>query len=197
MMNFIFAFLFIFGIICGLFSGRSEMVSAAIFSGASDAVNLILTLAGTMCFWGGIMKIAEKSGAVDLMGKLLYPLTRVLFPKLKKNSDAMRAIILNMSANILGLSNAATPMGIKAMEALKKENNLNDTASDDMCMLVVINTASLQLIPSTLIALRISNHSNAPFEIVPSVWVVSVCAIICGVCAAWILRKVYKTEGKR
>ena len=176
-------------IVVGVFSGRLEAVTAAAMDGAGAAVEMCVGLLGVMCFWSGLAKIAENSGLTKAFAKLLSPVTRLLFPKIKKDSKAMNAIVLNMVANLLGMGNAATPLGIAAMKELDKENGHRATASNEMCMFVVINTASIQLIPSTVIALRQMFGSQNPSEIIFPVWVCSVCAVIMGVCAAKILEK--------
>ena len=131
-----------------------------------------------MCMWMGLMKIAELSGLIDIFSKFISPLTNLIFPKIKKNPSAKKAISMNIVANILGLGNAATPLGINAMEKLNQLNPHKKTATNEMCMLVVLNTASIQLIPSTLIALRTTFGSDNPSEIILPVWISSVITAI-------------------
>ncbi len=187
MLNYIWAVMMITAIIFSIFTGRISEVSSALMSGAEDAVGMTISLMGIMCFWTGIMNIAENTGVTDIIAKLLTPLTKILFPKLK-DAKAKNAIIMNMTANMLGLSNAATPLGLKAMQEL---NRLADgkTATDEMCMFIVINTASLQIIPSTVIALRQAAGSATPTDIIIPVWVCSICVITAGVLAVKIFSK--------
>jgi len=142
---------------------------------------------GVMCFWSGIMNIAEKSGVTEIIAKILKPVTKILFPKLK-DEKAINAIIMNMTANMLGLSNAATPLGLKAMKELNKYSD-GKTATDEMCMFIVINTASLQIIPATIIAMRQAAGSATPTDIIIPVWLCSICVITVGVVTAKIFSK--------
>ncbi|MBQ7717873.1 MAG: nucleoside recognition protein [Clostridia bacterium] len=189
MMNYIWPAIMIISVVVSFFTGKFEAVSVAAIEGAGDGVKLCLELCGVMCFWTGIMEIAEKGGIVKRISKLLSPLTRLLFPKIPQNSRAMSAIVMNMTANILGMANAATPLGLKAMQELKELNKNKDSASDEMCMFVVINTASIQLIPATLIALRAAAGSAAPTEIILPVWITSAASVLVGVTAAKIFQK--------
>ena len=189
MMSYIFAFMIIISLVLSFFSGNMQGVIDSAFTGAQQAVTMCISLLGIMCMWTGLMKIAEKSGLVDVFSKLLSPITRVLFPQLPKKSKAMGAIVANMVANIFGLSNAATPFGIAAMNELSKLDYKDGNATNSMCMFVVINTASIQLIPSTIIALRASFNSQNPYEIIVPVWICSICAVLVGVITAKILEK--------
>lgn len=189
MLNYIWSGMIIVSIVAGFFSGRLEAVTAAAMDGAGAAVEMCVGLLGVMCLWSGLAKIAENSGLTRIFAKLLRPVTRLLFPKIKKDSSAMNAIVLNMVANLLGMGNAATPLGIAAMKELDRENGHRTTASNEMCMFVVINTASIQLIPSTVIALRQMFGSQNPSEIIFPVWVCSICAVCMGVFAAKVLEK--------
>ena len=128
-------------------------------------------------FWSGIMNIAIDSGFTSLMAKIFSPILRRLFPKLDRNGEAFQSITMNVSANLLGLGNTATPFGLKAMEQLHTLNNKSDEASNEMVIFVVINTASLQLLPTTLASLRQAYGSSAPFEIIVPVWISSACAL--------------------
>jgi spore maturation protein A len=140
-------------------------------------------MAGMMCAWTGLMKIADAGGITSLLSKLLSPLMRLLFPSLKKGSPAVRAICMNITANLLGLGNAATPMGIAAMKELAKLNP-SQTADNAMVMFVVINASSIQLIPTFMGTLRAKYGSPAPFDILPAVWLASVVALLAGIAAA-------------
>ena len=188
MMNYIWAAIMIISIVVSFFTGKFDAVSLAAIEGAGEGVKLVLELCGVMCFWTGIMEIAEKGGIVSALSRVLSPVTRLLFPKIPQKSRAMRAIVMNMTANILGMSNAATPLGLTAMHELQALSG-GTVASDEMCTFVVINTASIQLIPATLIALRASAGSAAPTEIMVPVWITSAAALTVGVTAAKIFEK--------
>lgn len=183
MLNYIWGALMLISLIFAAFTGKLEAVTTGAMNGASDAVTLSISLLGIMCLWTGLMKIASEGGIITIFAKVLRPLTKILFPTLPPNSPAMDSIVMNMVANLFGMSNAATPLGLKAMKELSRIDRGN-VASDNMCMFVVINSASLQLIPSTVIAIRQSIGSTNPFEIIAPVWIASLCAIIIGVCAA-------------
>ena len=180
MLNKIWAGMLLIAFIIGSFTGKISEVSDALMSGAKDAASLCFSLLGIMCLWTGLSKIAEKSGLTNLLATMLYPVTKILFPRLKKSSAALNAIVMNIVANLLGMGNAATPLGIKAMKELDKLNPDKEVASDEMCMFAVINTASVQLIPATLIALRETYNSKNPGEIILAVWITSIIVIIVG-----------------
>ena len=189
MMNYIWGFMIVISFVISAINGNVSDVTAASIDGAKEAVTTIINLLGIMCFWTGLNKIAEKSGLTSFFETALRPLTHRLFPKLPKNSPAMTAISMNMTANLLGMGNAATPLGLKAMEELNKLNNFRDTASDEMCTFAVINTASIQLIPSTIISLRQMYGSQNPGEIILPVWICSILALVAGVTVSKILEK--------
>lgn len=161
-------------------------LSAAALQGCGDAVQLVISLAGMLCLWCGVMNIAAKAGLTEALARLFRPLTRRLFPALDPAGDAMQAICMNLSANLLGLGNAATPFGLAAMHALQKQNPAPDTATDEMLLFVVLNTASLQLLPTTCAALRQQAGSAAPMEILPAVWLTSLGTISVGLLLAWL-----------
>ncbi|MBQ7385417.1 MAG: spore maturation protein A [Ruminococcus sp.] len=167
-----------------IISGNMEALSASVMNGAASAVELLISIAGIICFWSGMMEIADKGGITTFLAKLFSPILTKLFKNVNKDSPAMRYISLNISANLLGLGNAATPFGLSAMKELKTLNHNKDTASDDMLLFVVLNTASLQLIPTTLCAYRANFGSNAPYEIMPAVWLTSIVALLAGVTVA-------------
>lgn len=186
MLNKIWAGMLLAAFITGVATGRISEVSDALMTGAKDAASLCFSLLGIMCLWTGLAKIAEKSGLTNILAAALYPVTRILFPRLKKNSAALNAIVMNIVANLLGMGNAATPLGIKAMKELDKLNPDKKTATDEMCMFAVINTASVQLIPATLIALRETYGSQNPGEIILAVWFTSIIVIFVGTTLAKI-----------
>ena len=187
MMSYIFAFMIVASLIFSFFTGNTQEVTTQAFAGAQQAVTLCIELLGMMCMWTGLMRIAEKAGLVAKISKLLSPLTRFLFPEVPKDSKAMGAIVSNMVANIFGLSNAATPFGLQAMNELSKLDYKDGTATNAMCMFVVVNTASIQLIPSTIIALRSAAQSANAYEIIVPIWICSICAVVVGVTAAKLL----------
>lgn len=184
MMGYILAGMIAFSIISGAFRGNMDVVSAAALQGGGDAIQLVISLAGMMCLWCGVMQIAERCGLTERLARLFRPVTRRLFPTLAPEGPAMQKICMNLSANLLGLGNAATPLGLAAMQELQKQNLRPDTASDAMLIFVVLNTASLQLIPTTNAFLRLQAGSAAPMEILPGVWIASICSITVGLLAA-------------
>ncbi len=186
LLNYIWAGLILISVFCAVVTGRVPELSASIMSGAAGAVELVISLLGMMCLWTGLMKIADAGGVTQILSNLLHPLTKHLFPDCKKDSPAMKAICMNMTANLLGLGNAATPLGIAAMKELKKKNP-TQTADNSMAMFVVINTASLQIIPTFMGTLRAKYGSPAPFDILPAVWATSVAALAAGVIVAKVL----------
>ena len=170
MLNGILTALLIFSVVTAAFTGRIEALSAAALSGCGEAVSLVITLTGMLCLWSGLMEIARRCRLTEALARLLHPLTRRLFPTVPQGSPAMQAISMNLSANLLGLGNAATPLGLAAMRELQKLNPHKDSASNAMVTFVAMNTASLQLIPTTCAALRQQAGSAAPMEILPAVW---------------------------
>ncbi len=179
-------------LVFGIFSGNAEEMSSAILEKAGEAVNLAISLCGIMCLWCGLMRVAERSGLVRLFAAVLSPVLRLLFKGLDKDSRAMQLISLNITANVLGLGNATTPLGISAMQALSEEEHCRGTATDNMILLTVLNTASLQLIPTTAAALRTSFGAGKPMDILPCVWIVSAYSVTVTVTAAKLLAKLSK-----
>lgn len=170
-------------VLCAVATGRVPELSAAVIGGAGSAVELVISLLGMMCVWTGLMKIADAGGMTRFLSDLMHPVMKRLFPDCEKGSPAVKAMCMNITANLLGLGNAATPLGIAAMQELKKRNP-TQTADNSMAMFVVINTASLQLIPTFMGTLRAKYGSPTPFDILPAVWLTSVCALVAGVAAA-------------
>ena len=154
-MNYIFYFLVVVSIIIGAINGKLQDVVNAIMSGAELSVKIAFSLIGIMAFWLGIMRIAEKSGIIEWISKILRPITKILFNELKPNSPAIGDIAMNFTANAFGLANAATPFGIRAMEQLQKENPDKKSASNSMCLFLGMNTAGFQIIPTTVIAVLV------------------------------------------
>jgi len=166
MVNYIWVFMFIVGFIFALINGTMAEVNKAIFDGAKEAVTLCIGLISVLVFWLGMMRIAEESGLLERLSRLFRPLVKRLFPEVPVNHPAMGYILSNMISNMFGLGNAATPLGIKAMEELKKLNGGKDSASRSMVTFLAINTASITIIPTTVIAIRMNYHSASPTEIV-------------------------------
>lgn len=182
MVHAIWIFMLTAGIITAMFNGRMENVSEAIFSGAEEAVTLCFGLISIMVFWLGIMNIARKSGLMDIFTKLLRPVAVRLFPDVPAGHPAMGYIMSNITANLMGLGNAATPMGIKAIKELKKLNGGKDEASRPMITLMALNTASLTLIPTTVIAIRMNYGSASPAEIVGTTIFATACSTVAALC---------------
>lgn len=191
MINYIWVGLLLIGFVAGILTGRIDQVTKAAMDSAQSAVLVCFGLLGVMCLWTGLMKVAEKSGFVSMIGRLVRPVLRFLFPDIPKDHPALGAIVMNLVANFLGLGNAATPLGIKAMNELQTLNKDKKTATDSMCMFLVLNTAAIQLIPANIIALRTAEGSKKPAEIIVCIWIASICATIMGVIAAKLLSKVW------
>lgn len=189
MLNIIWPLFIIISFIYAIFTGKIADVSNGIFESAESAVSLTVTFFGTICLWNGVMQIAKKTSLMKKLTKLFSPLISFLFPELRKNSKAYEEISLNMVANLLGLGNASTPLGLKAMETLQKENDKKDTLSNSMAMFIVLNTASLQLIPTNVIAIRSSLGSSAPSSIIIPVWIATLVAAIVAIISTKILIK--------
>ena len=190
MLNILWPIFIIISIVYAIFSGNIESLNNSIFESAESAVNLTLTLLGMTCLWSGIMEIASKTQIIECLSNLLQPITKNLFPNL--NQKSYNNIIMNIIANILGLGNAATPLGLKAMKELQKENDNKEELSDNMMMLIVLNTASLQIIPTTIIAIRSSLGSANPTKIIFQVWLSTICAAIVGIIVAKIIIRATK-----
>lgn len=189
MLNKLWPFFLIISIIYAIFNGKIEDLNSSIFDSVKSAVELTITLFGTLCLWNGIMQIAIKSNLANIICKALRPAIKFLFPKIKIGSKVEQEISMNITANILGLGNAATPLGLKAMKSMQKENQKKDTLSDSMVMFIIINTASIQLIPTTVIAIRNSMNSTNPSEIILPVWIVTICAAISAVLVGKLIIK--------
>ena len=188
MMNAVLVGMLIFSVVSAAVGGHMEALSAAALSGCGEAVTLVISLTGMLCLWCGLMKIAQQCRLTEAVARLFRPLTRLLFPELPAGSPALQAICMNLSAKLLGLGNAATPLGLAAMQELQKLNRQKDTASNAMVTFVVLNTASLQLIPTTCAVLRQQAGSAAPMEILPAVWLSSVASAAAALTLARLLR---------
>ena len=192
MLNYLWGFMIVLGIVFGVFTGKMPDVGLATINSAKEAITLCITMLGIMAFWTGIMQIARKSGLMESMTKALRPIIRLLFPDLPANHVVNEYISANMIANLLGLGWAATPMGLKAMDELRKLNQDRKEASCDMCTFLIINISSLQLIPVNIIAYRSQYGSVNPAEILGAAIITTVISTIIGGIFAVVARKVCK-----
>lgn len=170
--------------------GNISALAAAVPKGAQAGITLAISMAGSVCLWTGVGKLMEKAGLTGQLSRLLRPLLGRIFPSVKQDSVLENRLSANVCANFLGLGNAATPMGIQAAQRLAK--GCNGIASDELCRLIVLNTASIQLIPANVAAVRSSLGCATPFDILPSVWVTSLCSAGLGVLMAWVLGRLWK-----
>ncbi len=193
-MNYIWYFLIIISIIFAAFNATLDEVTKAIFSGCELSIKIGLTLTAIMTFWLGIMKIAEKSGIVEFVSKLLTPVTGKIFPEVPRNNPVIGDIAMNFSANALGLANAATPMGIKAMQGLQKINKDKNSASNSMCTLLAMNTAGFQLIPATVLAILAANGCKNPTEIIVPTLIVTSVAFVSAIVMARLFQTVFPPQ---
>lgn len=177
-------------ILCGLLTGTGGAVAAAALEGASAGVELALSTAGVLCLWMGVMEVMRRSGLAGGISRLLRPALRRLYPDFAADAPVMDAVSANLSANLLGLGNAATPLGLEAARLMAARSP--GVASDSLCMLVVCNTASIQLIPTTVAAVRAAAGCAAPFDILPAVWLTSAAALAAGLGAARLLARVWR-----
>ena len=192
MMNVIFAGIILFSFVFAALTGRMPQLSEAAMGQAGEAVTLVLSLTGMLCLWSGLMKIAQESGLTELLSRLLSPVTKRLFKGLRPNGEAVNAITMNLIANFLGLGNAATPLGIRAMCEMAKEQRADGAATNDMAMFVVVNTASIQLIPTPTAMLRMQAGSAAPLDILPATWIASVGSVAVGIVMAGLLAPLWR-----
>jgi len=184
-MSWIWAVMALAAFLFGLANGRIGEVSAAALEGASSAITLAISLAGVMCLWTGVLEVMKRCGLAAGLSRIMRPVLTPLFPDAARNRDELEAISANVSANLLGLGNAATPLGIKAVKLMGR----GETATDDLCMFVVLNTASIQLIPATIAGLRAGLGASSPFDILPGIWFASVLSVSAGIVAAKIMRR--------
>lgn len=180
----------VLSILCGLATGRGPEVAAAAVEGTSAAVQLALSIAGMLCLWTGVMEVMRRSGLADKLSRLLGPILRRLFPQAARDKETMDSISANVSANLLGLGSAATPLGLEAARRLARRSP--GVASDSLCMLVVCNTASIQLIPTTVASVRAAQGCAAPFDILPAVWLASSLSVGVGILACIIFSKIWR-----
>ena len=191
-MNVIFILLILISLIFAVYSGRLDETVNAMFSASMRAVEVSISLIGVMALWLGFVKIAQRSGLIELFAKIISPLLRFIFNELPKDSPAFSNIALNISANALGLSNAATPFGIKAMKDLKKESNSKDKASNSMCIFLAMNTSGFQLVPSSVLAILVASGAKNPVEIILPVFLVTMSTFIFAVFFAKMFAKFWR-----
>ena len=195
-MNYIWIGIILISFIVSAFTGKIDAVTEAIFEGAKNAVNVAIYLIGVMAFWLGIMKIAEKAGIIDFLSKLIKPLIKMIFPELKNNEKANGLITMNIAANAIGLTNAATPIGLKAMEEMQKDNPKKEIATNSMCTFLAMNTAGFQIIPATVIAILASVGSKNPTEIILPTLIVTTITFIIAICISKALQNFFRVGEK-
>lgn len=189
MINYIWFIMIFFGIIVGIVTGNGEGISKAIIGSTETTVTFIIGLVGLMCFWCGVMKVAEKSGLTEKLAKLMRPILKLIFKEAAKDEKALGAIVMNITANMMGLGNAATPFGIKAMEEMDRLNNEKGRATNDMALFLVLNAACIQLVPSTVISIRAAAGSaNAGIIILPAIISTTVAAVVGVICCKILQR---------
>lgn len=196
MLNYIWCGLILLSIVCSIINGTTQELSNAVLNCATEAVQLIISMSGAVCLWSGMMSIADKSGASDALAKVLSPLLSRLFPELDKKGNAFKAICSNITANLLGLGNAATPLGIKAMKELAKLDNYSQSekkASRSMILFVILNTSSIQLMPTMIMSILNSCGCSDPSSIIPCVWVSSVFGVVAAVGSVYL----FQTSNKK
>lgn len=189
MLNKIWPVFLIISFIYAILNGNIEEFNNSIFTSCAQTVDLILKLFGTMCLWNGLMKIVQETSLMKKLTKIISPLMKILFPKMKKEDKEYKEITINIIANLLGIGNAATPLGLKAMQTMQEKNPQKDRITDSMAMFIVLNTASIQLIPSTVIAVRASLGSVNPSQIIVPVWIATIAADVAGIIASKMLMK--------
>ena len=182
--------LFSLSLLFGCATGQLSAVSAAALTGAQSAVELCLSMAGAICLWSGVMTLMDRCGLSGKLAALLRPLLRRILPNASRDRETLAALSANVSANLLGLGNAATPLGIRA--ATRMAQGCGGVASDELCRLVVLNTASIQLLPTTVAAVRSAHGCAAPFDILPAVWLSSVLSVSAGLLAARVLQAIWR-----
>ena len=187
-MSWIWTGIILLSIFCSLLTGTGTALAAATAEGAQAGITLAISMAGSLCLWTGVGKVMEHAGITGALSRLLSPLLTRLFPGTRKDKVLAGALSANICANFLGLGNAATPMGIRAARQMKR----GDTATDELCRLIVLNTASIQLIPANVAAVREGLGCGTPYDILPAVWITSFCSAGMGLCAAWLLGRVWK-----
>ena len=192
LLNIVWPIFIILSFIYAIFSGNIDDLNSSIFSSAEEAINLCISLLGTVCLWNGIMQVASTTTLISKMSSFLKPIMKFLFPDIEEDSKIFEEISMNVIANILGLGNAATPLGLRAMKSMQEENLNKKVLTDSMATFIVLNTASIQIIPTTVIAIRSSLGSTNPTGIIFPVWIATICAAIAGITATKIFIKLGK-----
>lgn len=192
LMNLIWLFMIIVSIVCGIITGRTEAVGSAALEGASSAVSLCISMGGALCLWCGIIEVMHRCGLSERLAKLLRPILIHLFPSAKQDPLLMESLASNMSANLLGLGNAATSSGIAAAVRLQARSG-GSTASNELCLLVVLNTASIQLLPTTIASVRAALGASSAFDILPAVLLSSIISVSVGITVARLLAHCTRT----
>jgi spore maturation protein A len=195
-MKYLFTAIIVLSAVYGIFSGNTEAVSNAVLEEGVNAVELSMYMLGGMCVWGGIMRVAEKSGITDFICHLFSPMAKFLFKGINSKGKAFKAICMNVTANLLGLGNAATPFGIEAMKELEKEEKTGDTASPNMVLFTVLNTSSITLIPAAVASLRLKHGSQTPLDILPAVLINSLISVSFALITATVLNSVFLKREK-
>ena len=190
-MSYIWFFILLISVVFALLTGNGSALAAAIPQGAQAGITLAFSLAGSICLWSGVGALMERIGATTALANLLSPALNRLFPSAKTDPILAGDLSANICANFLGLGNAATPMGIRAAKRLVDPTR-PELATDQLCRLIVLNTASIQLIPANVAAVRSNLGSAAPFDILPAVWITSICSVAMGLTAAWCFGKLWK-----
>ena len=191
LMSYIWTAMIALSLLAAVVTGRGGELASAVSQGAQAGITLVISLAGSICLWTGVGRLMEKAGVTGALSRLLKPLLGRLFPSSRQDPQLAGSLSANVCANFLGLGNAATPMGIQAAQRLAHRSR-DGIATDELCRLIVLNTASIQLIPATVAAVRSSLGCSSPFDILPAVWVTSLCSAGLGVTAAWIIGKLWK-----
>lgn len=192
-MSWIWTLIVLVSVIFSAFSDNVQVVAAATAQGAQAGITLAISMAGSICLWSGVGNLMDKAGMTDLLSKLLGPVLRRIFPGTRTDRQLGKDLSANICANILGLGNAATPMGIRAAKRMVDPRH-PDIATDEMCRLIVLNTASIQLIPANVAAVRSSLGCANPFDILPAVWITSICSATLGLTVAWLLGKLCRHD---
>lgn len=197
MMNRILPIMIVLSLISAIATGRMSELSSAVVSGGTAAVELVLSLIAAMCFWGGVMEVAEKSGVTSGVSRLISPVMKLLFPRLRRDNHTLEAMSMNITANMLGLGNAATPLGLEAMRRLQNVNESTEKASDEMVTFVVMNSAAVRIIPTTVATLRGQYGSAEPMSVLLPTLLTSVCALAVGLTVAKLGYFISKVMGEK
>ena len=191
-MSWVWTILLLGAVLCAGITGRGQELSAGVIQGAQSGVTLAISIAGSLCLWSGVGRLMEKIGLTQALSKLLRPVLHRLFPSTREDKELAGSLSANVCANLLGLGNAATPPGIGAAKRLAK--NCGGRASDELCRLLVLNTASIQLIPANVAAVRSGLGCKTPFDLLPAVWVTSLCSAGMGLILAWLLGRLLRHD---